>query len=287
MCKKSEPEGEINISKQAKDIIQKYISGLFRDATLEFYGVKTAKVKEPLNAELPVVEVADTSSDFVFSLEDGSILHIEFQTGYKKADLIRFAMYNLRLYEKYKGKIRTVIIYAADVKKKAINLNIGSLVFSPDVVFMSAYDGDNIYAGLETKLKRGQALEDADMLKLALLPLMSNSLQKVKLAERTIEISREIEDRRKRDICIGAAFAFSLQYLNEIEIKQILEVLKMANVDTIWNKILIDERLEGKAARDAEHISRLLKRGKSIDEIADVLAIPVEDIKTAKTELGV
>jgi hypothetical protein len=45
------------ISKHAKDIIQKYTSGLFRNATLEFYGVKTAKIKELINVELPVVRL--------------------------------------------------------------------------------------------------------------------------------------------------------------------------------------------------------------------------------------
>ena len=48
---------DIQISKHAKDIIQKYTSGLFKNATLEFYGIKTAKIKELINGELPVVEI--------------------------------------------------------------------------------------------------------------------------------------------------------------------------------------------------------------------------------------
>ena len=55
---------EIKISKHAKDIIQKHTSGLFRNASLEFYGIKTAKIKELINVELTIVEAGTTSIDF-------------------------------------------------------------------------------------------------------------------------------------------------------------------------------------------------------------------------------
>ena len=83
------------ISRHTKDIIQKHANGLFRNATLEFYGVKTAKIKELVSVELPVVEVAETSMDFVLLLEDDSYLNLEFQSSHKESDLERFASYNL------------------------------------------------------------------------------------------------------------------------------------------------------------------------------------------------
>ena len=67
---------EVKISRKAKDILQKYASRLFKDATLEFYGVKTAKIKEIINVELPVIEVGDSMSDNAFLLEDDSILQL-------------------------------------------------------------------------------------------------------------------------------------------------------------------------------------------------------------------
>ena len=53
---------ETKISKHTNDIIQKYASGLFKNASLEFYGIKTARIKELVNVELPVVEVGGSSS---------------------------------------------------------------------------------------------------------------------------------------------------------------------------------------------------------------------------------
>lgn len=60
------------ISKKSKDIIQKYVSATFKNINLEFYGVKTAKIKELINVELPIVEIKDNSIDFVFLLEDNT-----------------------------------------------------------------------------------------------------------------------------------------------------------------------------------------------------------------------
>ena len=66
------------ISQKSRDIIQKYASGLFKDSALEFYGVKCAPIKELINVELPVVEVGDSTTDYIFLLEDDSYLYLEF-----------------------------------------------------------------------------------------------------------------------------------------------------------------------------------------------------------------
>ena len=89
---------ETKISKQYRDLIQKHVSGLFRDSALEFYGIKTARIKELINVELPDVVVKGSSTDFIFLLEDDTYLHLEFQTTYNVSDLIRFAAYDLRLF---------------------------------------------------------------------------------------------------------------------------------------------------------------------------------------------
>ena len=39
------------IAHKARDIIQKHASGLFKDSALEFYGIKSARIKELVNVE--------------------------------------------------------------------------------------------------------------------------------------------------------------------------------------------------------------------------------------------
>ena len=40
-----------NISQKSKDIIQKYIVSTFKEIGLNFYGIKTAKIKELINVD--------------------------------------------------------------------------------------------------------------------------------------------------------------------------------------------------------------------------------------------
>jgi len=48
---------DTKISIHNKDIISKYTSGLFKNAILDYYGIKsTAKIKDLINVEFQVIE---------------------------------------------------------------------------------------------------------------------------------------------------------------------------------------------------------------------------------------
>jgi transcriptional regulator with XRE-family HTH domain len=260
---------EIKIPKHKYDIIQKYTIGLFRDATLEFYGIKTAKIKELINTEIPVIEVRDKDTDFVFLLEDNTYQHFEFESSYKKSNLIRFATYDLYLHERDGRQVNTVIIYSADVPKDAPeSLKIGSLEYEPDIIMLCDYDGNTIYAKLEAKLRAGKELTDADMLNLLFLPLMRSTVSKYELAKKSIELAKTIEDDRKRDICIASTVAFMEKYLTEDEQKRILEVIRMTK---IVDMIITDEMLE--VAKKA------IRKGLSLEDIADLTNLDINIIQ--------
>ena len=258
----------IKISKQWRDIIQKHTSALFRNVNLEYYGVKTAKIKEMINVELPVVEVAEKSTDFIFLLEDDTYLHFEFQSAYNKDDLIRFALYDLRLYQRDKRKIQTVVIYSSDVNTAEANLDIGSVAFTSMNIMMSEYDGNIIFADLEKKLKEKQDLSDIDMLNLIFLPLMQNDLPKRELAEKSIELAQTISDKNKRDTCIASVFAFSQKYLNNNDIQQILEVLKMTDIATM----LIEDTM-------IDIAKKAIKENLTLELISKLTGLDIETIK--------
>ena len=289
---------DIQISQHTKDIIQKYTSGLFKNATLEFYGIKTARIKEPINVELPVVEVSETSTDYVFLLEDDTCEHFEFQTKYNKEDLIRFAKYDLRLYERDKREITTVIIYSSDVKTAAESLKIGSLVYTPINVMMCNYDGNAIFTDLENKLKTVQELSENDMLNLIFLPLMKNNIPKYQLAEKSVKLAKTIKNESKSNLCVASAIAFSYKYLSYDEINNLMEALKMNNV--IENYIIKEVKIRlndavNEAVNDAVNnalnekaikmAKGAIKKGLSIEDIADLTGLDAEEIKELQEEL--
>jgi hypothetical protein len=230
---------EAKISKHAKDLIQKYTSGLFKDSTLEFYGIKSAKIKELINVELPAVEVAGSAADFVFLLEDDTYLHFEFVTQYNIKDFTRFAGYDIRLYERDGRRVMTVIIYTANVNDAADGINIGSLVYSPQRVMMKEYDGDVTYKELSAKIKAGQKLTDVDMLNLIFLPLMKHTINNGELAVKSVQLAQQITDATKRNACIAAAFAFGSKFLNDIDIENLKGALKMTDLA----EMIIEDKL--------------------------------------------
>ena len=267
------------ISKHSKDIIQKYASGLFKDTTLEFFGIKTAKIKELINVELPVVEVAENSIDFIFLLEDETYLHFEFQTTYNKSDLIRFAGYDLRLFERDGHQINTVVIYTADVKEVPDGFSIGSLSYNPAKVMMYDYNGNAIYEELEAKIRQGQDLTDADILNLIFLPLMRNTIPKDELAVKSIELARSIADTTKQNACIAAAFAFANRYLDDNGLNKLLEVLRMTDLVTL----LVEDAVSDKAIEIAKN---LLAEDVHIKIIAKTTGLDLSTIQRLKSELS-
>jgi len=269
---------KLRISQHAKDLIQKYTSSLFKDATLEFYGVKTARIVELINTELPTVEVAGGAADFVFLLEDGTYFHFEFQTTYNAADLLRFAGYDIRLYERDGRKVVTVIIYTADVKHRPAGLDIGSPAYNPSVVMMHDYDGVAIYESLRSKLADGQNLSDVDMLNLIFLPLMRHMLPRKELAENSIELAQTIPDSTKRNTCIAAVFAFSSKYLSKDEAGQLLEVLKMTDLA----EMLVDKVI---SEREIEIAKNALREGAAIDFVKKITGLDETTIKRLQMEI--
>jgi hypothetical protein len=263
----------VKISKHAKDLIQKYSSGLFKDASLEFYGIKTGKIKEMINVELPVMEVGGGAADYIFLLEDGTYLHFEFQTTYSKRDLVRFAGYDIRLYDRDGRRIITVIIYAADVKQAETELNIGSMVYSPEKIMMNEYDGNAIYTELANKINNDAEITDVDMLNLIFLPLMRNTVSRAELAVKSVTLAKNITEARKRDACIAASVAFASRYMDENKINELLEVLKMTDIATL---LVEDAKID--------IAKNMLKRGVSIETIAEDTGLDETIIKKLQAD---
>ena len=267
---------EIDISLHKKDIISKYTSGLFRDATLQFYGIKAAKIKEAVNVEFPRVQISMKKTDFIFLLEDGTYQHLEFETSYKKSNMKRFFDYDLQIYNKYDKKVQTVIIYSSEVKKAAKTLDIGVAKYTPDVVMMCDYDGNAIFAELERKLKSKEKLTDADMLNLIFLPLLRCDVSKYELTEKSIELAKTIEDENKQNACIASTVAFMEKHLTDIEINKILGVLEMTKVANL----LMQEGENKKAIEIAVSLLDVL----NVEIIAEKTKLTVEKVKELQEE---
>ena len=73
-------------------------------------------VREVLNVELARVE--ERRADLVLLLADGTILHIEFQSGNDKDMPYRVGIYCLLLGQKYRRRVRQVVLYVGQAKMR-------------------------------------------------------------------------------------------------------------------------------------------------------------------------
>jgi hypothetical protein len=191
-------------------------------------------------------------------------------------------MYDLRLHERDKKKVETIIIYSANVRKASNNLTIGSLKYTPTNVMMYEYDGNAVYTELETKLKNGQDLTDKDMINLIFLPLMRGDMPTKEAAKKSVEMAQTIKDKNKRDACIASTVACMSKYLNSYEITNILEVLKMTDIFTIALKEALTDSM---TAEYLKIIKNALKKGLSLNDIADLTELDIEEIEDFKLQL--
>lgn len=76
-------------------------------------------VREVLNVELARVE--ERRADLVLLLEDGTILHIEFQSGNDKDMAYREGIYCLLIGQKYRRRVRQVVLYLGQAKMRMEN----------------------------------------------------------------------------------------------------------------------------------------------------------------------
>lgn len=91
-----------------KDLFQRDHPGLLDQLTA---GVA---VREVLSVELARVE--ERRADLVLLLADGTILHIEFQSGNDKDMPYRVGMYCLLLGQKYRRRVRQIVLYVGQPK---------------------------------------------------------------------------------------------------------------------------------------------------------------------------
>jgi len=132
-----------------------------------------APIRRPLPTELPQLALHLERLDRVFELEDGGILHLEFQARLQQADFLRFLHYALALLQAYPGrKIWLVVLCGPGVRLAPLPMHLGELPYSQHYILLGNQDGEAILARLRMLATSGAAWAESDRLDLYLLLLM-------------------------------------------------------------------------------------------------------------------
>ena len=264
---------------------------IHKDETAEYHELNFPKIISVKPIDIPVIKVSNQNPDFVFELEDNSLLHLEFQTTWKKADLLRFAQYDIALYQKERRKINTVVMYSGKYESAESELDMGSNKYKVQQVFMIKYDGIKRYKEIKGKIEKKEPLTDKDSMDLVFLPLMRNEKSEEEVTKEALELAIEIPDENKKEAVIGSLLGFSDNYVRGEYLNELKEVIRMTKIGTSLFEEGVEEgekelTIKILNKRFGRRLTKELKAKireadkKTIDYIGDnLLEITIEELK--------
>jgi len=219
---------QFDVTAHNYDFVFKDSFNLFKNDIADFLEVELPGIASYLETEFAEIETNLELLDLNFMLEDGSILHLEEEAEISVSDLIRFASYDLKLYNRYRDRVRTIILCIKGYTDSTAGFNCGSLGYNSTVVDMSKKDGKKKLEELKAKIENKEKINYIDLI---FLPLMNSDQKIVDRVKETIELEKklEVESNFKNNL-VAMTFVLSDKFLSDQEISEIWRDYKMVRI---------------------------------------------------------
>ena len=290
---------DISIAYQNKDIVSKLFGDQMKGKSLSLFGLKTKlKVVDIRPTNIPIVQARELRMDNLFELEDGSVAILDYESEYKEANFTKYGRYLMDVIDRYlkEGKhpdIHMMVLYTADIEKAKTELSRTACRIQVEASYMTGLPSD---AWLKEAQKgiADHTVTDEILMHLVLLPLTYKGEEKKQEAIRAcVDLAKQLPNKEQETFALAGILTFTDKIINDETKRYIKEVLGMTQV----GKMLMDEgRQEGRQEGLQEGLQKgqqktakktaknMLKRGDSIEDIAEVLELPTETIKAWEKE---
>ena len=274
---------ETAIAYQNKDIVSKLFGDRMKGKPLSLFGLGTdLKVVDVKPTNLPIVQARERRMDNLFELEDGSVAILDYESEYKKSNFTKYGRYIMDVADRYlkEGKepdIHMMVLYTADIERAETSFSRTACSIQTEASYLVKAPSEewlkDVKAGIAS-----QSITDEMMMHLVLLPLTyKGEERKQEAIKECVHLARRIPDKGQETFVLAGILTFTDKVINEKTRQYIKEVLGMTQV----GKMLMDEADTKRAKRTARN---MLKRGDSLEEIAEVLELPVETIQSWNLE---
>ncbi len=274
---------ELAIAYQNKDIVSKLFGDRMKGKPLSLFGLGTGlKVVDVKPTNLPIVQARELRMDNLFELEDGSVAILDYESEYKKSNFTKYGRYIMDVADRYlkEGKepdIHMMVLYTADIERAETSFSRTACSIQTEASYLVKAPSEewlkDVKAGIAS-----QSITDEMMMHLVLLPLTyKGEERKQEAIKECVHLARRIPDKGQETFVLAGILTFTDKVINEKTRQYIKEVLGMTQV----GKMLMDEADTKRAKRTARN---MLKRGDSLEEIAEVLELPVETIQSWNLE---
>ena len=282
-------EKEVKVAYQNKDIVSKIFGEAMKEKSLKAYGLNVPKVVDVLPTNLPSLELNELRIDNIFVLEDGSYAIIDYESKYRYRNKVKYLSYVLRILRRLirdkvdlrKVKIRIIIIYTADVKRGKTEpvFQAGAIQLITEEAFLIEIDGEKEYQRILEKLENGQILDEEDMMKMIILPLAFQGIEKQREnAKKVVDLIKQINEMQMQRFLFAGVLSFTDKVIDEEVAEEIRRRLDMTKV----GRIIYEEKIAyGKEVEETQiekAVSGVVsywksKTGSMLDAVELVMAI--------------
>ncbi|SDC65556.1 hypothetical protein [Halanaerobium congolense] len=216
---------EFDVTAHNYDFVFKDSFNLFKNDIADFLEVELPGIASYLETEFAEIETNLELLDLNFMLKDGSILHLEEEAEISISDLIRFASYDLKLYNRYRDRVRTIILCIKGYTDSTAGFNCGSLGYNSTVVDMSKKDGKKKLVELKTKIENKEKINYLDLI---FLPLMNSDQKIVDRVKETIKLEEKLEiEQNSKNNLVALTVVLSDKFLSDKDMSEIWRDYKM------------------------------------------------------------
>ncbi|QQK78750.1 transcriptional regulator [Salicibibacter cibi] len=270
-----------------KDVLFKFLSELYKDATFDAFGIEAMlKIKQLLPNNMPKVQADERRTDTQFLLEDDSILMLEYESNNRIAENhIKYLNYAHRVLdrvyreEKLIKPIRLIVIYTSDVATVGNQLNAGDVGIHSRAILLSEHNGDVILKQISAKIRKGEPLTQEDLMKLSILPLMHSTKTREEMAWESVNLAKNIPDEREQVQVIAGILTATDKFVDDEFATKIREWLSMTKVGRIFEK-----EIEEAAQQKAKEIARELLKSTPPDKVAKITGLDLDEVKKLRDE---
>ena len=267
-----------------EDRALKAAAQLMGEELLALMGLE-GKIQRALPTEQVQLRTEDFFEDFNYEMEDGKILHLEFESdSLTKDDLRRFRVYEAVLSYQYKREVITCVLCTARARKQMNQLENGLNCYHVRLICLKDWDADSLIREMEEK-QQINCLEREELLRVILSPLMSGRLPQPERIRRSLVLLRgEQENQEKSELLKMQAVLYVLaeKFLQKEELEKIREEINMTRL----GQMIFDDGMEKGIEKGieqglelAKQIFKLAGENIPVQEIARRLSVSENEVK--------
>lgn len=237
--------------------------------------------------QMEQLEIAYQNKDITSKvLADGSVAIVDYESGYDKADKIKYLNYLAGIASRYHIRktecpiLRMIVIYTGDVHRSQASAvyNIGAVQVNVEPAFLSELDAESIFQKLKEKVAAGQMLTDEELMEFIILPLSYRRKEdKRRQVRKSVRLAAGIRDRGQQVFTLAGILAFTDKIIDRETADEIRKEIGMTKVAMIFEREKQEALAEAAKVYEKEKqealeksITRMIQKNYDTEEIVSL-----------------